>query len=130
MMLLTGTDAYVQLITVLVVFVFVLAITALTTKWIANYQKKQGLNHNIEIVETAKLGNNKWIQIVRVGDIYKVIAVCKDTVTMLGEVPKEQLNIDGGGGMNLSFRELLEKAVKRDSSETDIHKETDTHEKA
>lgn len=130
MMLLTGTDAYVQLITVLVVFVLVLAVTALTTRWIANYQKKQGLNRNIEVVETARLGSNKWIQIVRVGDIYKVIAVCKDSVTMLGEIPREQLNIDNGGDMNLSFKELLEKVIKRDSSETEIHKETDTHEKS
>lgn len=128
--MMSGTDAYVQLITVLVIFVLVLVITAMTTRWIANYQKKQGMNCNIEVVETARLGNNKWIQIVRVGDVYKVIAVCRDTVTMLGEVPKEQLNIDNGGGMNLSFKELLEKAVKRDSSETDVHKETDTHEKA
>lgn len=130
MMLLTGTDAYVQLITVLVVFVLVLAVTALTTRWIANYQKKQGLNRNIEVVETTRLGSNKWIQIVRVGDVYKVIAVCKDSVTMMGEVPKEQLNIDNGGDKNLSFKELLEKAIKRDSSETDIHKEIDTHEKS
>jgi len=127
--MMSGTDAYVQLITVLVIFVLVLVITAMTTRWIANYQKKQGMNRNIEVVETARLGNNKWIQIVRVGDVYKVIAVCRDTVTMLGEVPKEQLSIDNGGGMNLSFKELLEKAVKRDSSETDVHKETDTHEK-
>lgn len=129
MLLLTGTDAYVQLITVLVVFVLVLAVTALTTRWIANYQKKQGLNRNIDVVETARLGSNKWIQIVRVGNVYKAIAVCKDTVTMLGDIPKEQLKIDDEGEKNLSFKELLEKVTKRDSSETDTHKDTDTHEK-
>ncbi|MCD7837002.1 MAG: flagellar biosynthetic protein FliO [Lachnospiraceae bacterium] len=130
MVLLTGSDAYVQLITVLVVFVLVLAVTALTTKWIANYQKKQGINRNIEVIETSKLGSNKWIQIVRVGESYKVIAVCKDTVTMLGEVSAEQLNIQEGKNMSLSFKELLDKAVKKAPDEADIHKETDTHEKS
>ncbi|MCH5343634.1 MAG: flagellar biosynthetic protein FliO [Acetatifactor sp.] len=109
--LLTATDSYLQFITVLVVFVLVLAVTAYTTKWIANYQKKQAVNCNIEVVETAKLGGNKWLQIVRVGETYKVIAVCKDTVTLLGEVPKEQLKEVSSGGESLKFRDLFDKAV-------------------
>lgn len=125
-MLLTGADAYLQLITLLIIFVVVLAVTAATTKWIADYQKQQGVNRNIEIIETTKIAQGKWIQIVRVGEIYKIIAVCKDTVTDLGEVPVEQLIVVGGGAMNLSFKELLEKVSKRDSSET--HKDKDTHE--
>jgi flagellar protein FliO/FliZ len=129
-MLLTGTDAYVQFITVLVVFVLVLGVTAWTTKWIANYQKKQGLNRNVEVIETAKLASNKWIQIVRVGDTYKVIALCKDTVTMLGEVPADQLKICESVEKNISFKELLDKAVKRDSSENDVHKDNETHDES
>ncbi len=115
--LLTGADSYAQFITVLVVFILVLAVTAYATKWMANYQKKQGMNCNIEIVETARLGNNKWIQIVRVGDTYKVLAICKDTVTSLGEVSKEQLKEIEPESGSLSFKELLDKAVKRDSSD-------------
>jgi len=41
-MLLTGAgtmDSYLQFITVLILFVFVLVITYVTTKWIAGYQK-------------------------------------------------------------------------------------------
>ena len=37
-----GMGGYAQLITVLLVFVAVLGITAATTRWIANYQKQQG----------------------------------------------------------------------------------------
>ena len=48
-MLLTGVDGYVQLITVLVIFVVVLAITAVVTKYIARYQKAQGAGSNIEV---------------------------------------------------------------------------------
>ena len=51
--LLTGSDAYAQLITVLIIFVAVLAVTAYTTKWIANYQKKQGIGQNIEVPREA-----------------------------------------------------------------------------
>ena len=43
MIILTGkTDSYAQFITVLLIFVAVLAVTALVTKWIAGYQKQQG----------------------------------------------------------------------------------------
>lgn len=114
--LLTGSaSSYAEFIAVLVIFVLVLGITALTTKWIAGYQKQQSANSNIEVIETSRLTNNKYLQIIRVGETYMVIAVCKDTVTMLGEIPGEQLknteftNPNSGSG----FRELLDKAVKK-----------------
>lgn len=111
--LLTGrTDSYAQFITVLVVFVFVLAVTALVTRWIANYQKQQNVNVNIEVIETTRISNNKYIQIVRIGETYMAIAVCKDTVTMLGEIPREQLR-EGNHFQAFRFREFLDKAMKK-----------------
>ena len=115
--LLTGFgNSYAQFITVLIVFVLVLAVTALTTKWIAGYQKQQGAGSNIEVIETSRLGNNKFIQIIRVGETYMVIAVCKDTVTMLGELSDEQLKKPEFTGSGLGFKELLDKAVRKNSA--------------
>lgn len=111
--LLTGTtDVYAQFITVLIVFVLVLALTALVTKWIAGYQKQQSVNANIEVVETARIANNKYIQIVRMGETYAAIAVCKDTVTMLGIIPGEELK-DGKTSQSFHFRDFLEKAMNK-----------------
>ena len=124
MLVMTNTsDSYVQFITVLVIFVLVLGVTALTTKWIANYQKQQNVNCNIEVIETTRIANNKYIQIVRVGDTYKAVAVCKDTVTLLGEVPKEQLREMKNGQTGMNFRELFDKAMKKDSSNDSEPKE-------
>ena len=107
----TGAGSYVQFITVFIIFVVVLGITAMTTKWIAGYQKKQTENSNMEVVETSRIASNKYLQIVRVGEKYIVIAVCKDTVTYLCEVSPEQLKLrENSQGMG--FRELFEKAVK------------------
>jgi len=123
-MLLTGTSSsYVQLITVLLVFVVILGITAWTTKWIANYQKQQGVNCNIEVIETARVSNGKYIQIVRVGKTYKVIAVCKDTVTMLGDIPEEQLEKNSVSAGGMKFSELLNKMINKDSGNTNEPKE-------
>lgn len=113
-----GTDSYAQFITVLVVFVLVLGVTALVTRWIANYQKQQNVNVNVEVIETTRIANNKYIQIVRLGKTYVAIAVCKDTVTQLCEIPEEALKKDKPGQGSLlrsaNFKEFLDRAAKKD----------------
>lgn len=105
---LTNTaESYAQLLTVLFIFVAVLGATALTTKWIAGYQKKQGLSGNIELLDAARLGNNKYIQLVRIGEKYVAVAVCKDTVTVLGEIPQDQLRREDVRAQNLSFHDIF-----------------------
>ena len=121
-MLLAVGSSYAQFITVLVVFVIVLGVTAWTTKWIANYQKKQAVHCNIQLIEAARISNNKYIQIVRVGDTYMVLAVCKDTVTMLGEISPQQLK-EEGSNKEAGFKQLLDEMMHKDSDHTDTPKE-------
>ncbi len=116
-MLLTGMDGYAQLITVLIIFAVVLAITALVTKYIARYQKAQNSGDNIEVLETRQITTGKYIQLVRIGETYAAIAVCKDTVTMLCQVPKDQISTkDAAGGQGPNFRDLLSNLCRRDAT--------------
>ena len=112
-MLLTGmsaTDSYLQFITVLVLFVFVLGITYVTTRWIANYQKGKNAGGNLEVIETMRITNNKYIQIVRAGDKYLAIAVGKDEIHMLTELSEEELLLtDVSAGNNMDFGSILDK---------------------
>lgn len=118
------TDSVAQFLTVLILFVGVLIVTVLTTRWIAGYQKQQNLNGNIEVIETQRISNSKYIQIIRVGEKYLAVAVCKDTVTMLTEVPKEQIVFrETGGVMTASFGELFEKMKKINSGKEQEPKE-------
>lgn len=120
MIILTGkADSYAQFITVLLIFVAVLAVTALVTKWIAGYQKQQGAECNIEVKETVRIANNKYIQLVRIGESYFAIAVCKDSVTTLGEIPAEQLKEETTLENTSGFRELLERAAKKQNEKND-----------
>ena len=121
-------SSYAQFITVLILFVLVLGITAVVTKWLAGYQKQQGVNSNIQVIETSRISNNKYIQIVRVGDTYMVIAVCKDTVTLLGQISEESLKLVNTGG-DFSFRELLDRAAGRTAAvkEPEESREHDEH---
>lgn len=119
----TGDDLA-RFLTVLLIFVGVLAITFWTTRWIAKYQKMQSTNRNIEVVETCRLTANKYVQILRMGDTYVAVAVCKDTVTLLGEIPKEQLDFRSGEGRSsIDFKGILEKAKMINSGKNDGTKE-------
>lgn len=89
--LLTGVNGIAQLLAVTAIFILVLVLTYFTTRFIGSYQKGKLEGSNIRIMETQRLSNNKLIQIVVVGDKYFAVAVCKDTVTLLGEVNKDSL---------------------------------------
>lgn len=107
------TDSYVQFMTVLILFVFVLAVTAFVTRWIGGYQKSRSVGANMELIESLRLSNNKYVQIVRIGRKYLAVAVCKDTVTMLSEIPEEELNFpEGSLGSASTFRDVLAKIQK------------------
>lgn len=104
-------SSFAQLITLLIVFAFVLALTYYATKWMAKIQKSQTKNSNIEVIETFRLSNTKYIQVVRLGEKYVAIAVGKDTVNFLTELEASELDLtkpmDKTG--NLEFHEILKK---------------------
>ena len=113
MILLTASrfDSIVHLITVVLIFIFVLALARITTMLAAGVQKGKMMSPNVEVIETFKLAQNKYIQIVRIGEKYFSIVVCKDTVTLLGEIAKDDITIQESGlGKTLSFQEILNKA--------------------
>ncbi len=124
-MLLTGyVDSAAQFITVFILFIIVLIITAVTTRWIAGYQKKQNMCGNIEVIDTHRISNAKYLQIIRIGEKYIAVAVCKDTVTMLTEVPKEQIVLkETGSDTAAGFSELFEKVKKINSGKNQEPKE-------
>ena len=109
----SGWESFFQLIGVLLIFLFVLVITYFTTKWIAGYQKGVMCNKNIRVIETFRMNNNKFIQIVQIGEKYLAVAVCKDTMNVLTELTEEQLKWLPEEGEptagNQNFQEILEK---------------------
>ena len=105
-----GFNSFMQFLVVLFLFVVVLGITLWTTRWIAGYQKEKMSGSNMEIVDTIRLSSNQYIQIVRIGGEYIAIAVSKDSVTKLAEIPSEQIILrQPSEGETLSFKELFEK---------------------
>ena len=111
----TGSDQVAQFITVLFIFIFVLVITYYTTRWIAGFQKEKMTGKNVEIIETLKISQNKYVQVLRTGEKYIVIAISKDGVTMLTEVEAGNIILPetNSAVAQLDFKAILEKAKKR-----------------
>ena len=80
----SGTiDSIAQLISMILIFIFVLALTYFTTRFVGSYQKNKMAGSNVNVLETFRISNNKYIQIIKIGKKYFAIAVCKDTITYL-----------------------------------------------
>ncbi|MBQ8971314.1 MAG: flagellar biosynthetic protein FliO [Lachnospiraceae bacterium] len=103
-------DSAAQFVTVLFAFVFVLAITLVGTRLVGNYQKRQSYSKNFESIEAYGLSNNKYLQLVRIGQRYFVIAVSKDNVTVVTEVEEKELELTEDGAPGGGFGGLLSKA--------------------
>lgn len=115
-------EAFAQLLTLLIIFIFVLAVTYYVTRFVGNYQKNKLSGSNINILETTRIANNKYIQIVKIGSRVFAIAVAKDTVSYLCELDEDELiyKESSSGKMlinNDNFKEILEK-FKKDKPES------------
>ena len=111
-------ESFFRLMGVLLIFVFVLALTYFCTRWIARYQGNLHTTKNIKIIETYRITNNKYIQIVEVGAVCLVIAVCKDTITLLCEMTREELawlpeSDEQPPVVSENFQEILRKLKER-----------------
>ncbi len=84
-------ENFLELIGVLLIFVFVLTITYLGSRWMATYQKTHMKSKNLRIIETIPAGTNKMICLVKAGTEYLVVAVGKDEIHPLATLTEEQL---------------------------------------
>ena len=104
-------NSILQFITLMIVFVLILFATYWTTKFVGNYQKITGKATNFEVIETYRVTNNKYLQIIRTGNRYLVISVCKDDIHMLTELSKEEI-VAPSPLETPSFSSIMEKVKK------------------
>ena len=107
----SSLDSFLELIGVLLIFVFVLVITYLCSKWMAGYQKMHMKSKNLQIIESIPAGNNKAICLVKAGTEYLVVGIGKDEIQYLATLSEEQLT-------DFSFRE--EKATGKEETFQEI----------
>jgi flagellar protein FliO/FliZ len=89
-LLATSFESFLQLLWVLLIFVFVLAVTYFSMRWMGKYQKTHSRNQYLAIIETIPAGSNKMISIVQAGTKYLVVSIGKDEIRLLAELTEEE----------------------------------------
>ena len=84
-------EAFAQLIALILILVFVIALCFVTTRLVGNYQKNKLSGSNITVLETLRVSNTKYIQIIKIADRCIAVSVCKDTMNYLCDVNEEEL---------------------------------------
>ena len=105
-------ESFTQFLTVFLVFILVLGLTYFTTRFVGNYQKARSINRNFEVIETYRITNGKYLQIVKVGSKYLVIGIGKDDVTSICELSEDDIKpADEMPSQPVeAFKSILEKA--------------------
>ncbi|MBO5354308.1 MAG: flagellar biosynthetic protein FliO [Lachnospiraceae bacterium] len=119
----TSTQSLVELLGLILIFAVVLVVCYFTTKFIAGRQVTQKRMGNFEVIETFPIAQNKYLQLIRVGNKYVVISVSKDSVTYITEVEESEVcKIQKSTVMSgKSFKEVLSGLSKNSSgTEEDI----------
>lgn len=114
-------ESLAQLLTMLIVFAFVLFLAYVTSKFAGNIQRGRLQVGNMQVMETMQLAAGKYLQIVKAGEQYLLIAVTKDQVTFLCELDKEHLDFTKQDNSGVEFRKILSGIQK--SGKVDNHEE-------
>lgn len=89
--------------------------TVITTRFIGGYQKLKMSNKNMQLIETLRLSNTKYVALMKVGNKYVVIGVGKDEINRIieldeNDIPDVQLEDEGKPDrMTEGFQNILER---------------------
>lgn len=114
-------EGIVQLIVVFIMFLFVLALAYFTARLAGRFQGNIQNRSNIKVLESVRVANNKYIQLVKVGNRYFAIGVGKDNLTYLAELKEDDLNMDNLNNPSKGdFKDILSQLQKKkDENEND-----------
>lgn len=108
-------DSFAQFMTVLVLFVVVIVITYITTKYVAGVQRFRFKGKNIEVIEAQRIAQNICVYIIRIGEHYYAVTVGRDSVTCLCELSKDEINLPEEVQMApAGFKYILDKTRRKD----------------
>ncbi len=108
----TRLSSIASLFGILAVCILVIAASYFFTRFVGGRQLSQQKNSNFKAVDTFHLAQNKYLMLIQVGKRYFVIAICKDTVTMLSELSEDDItvwrkNVQGTANFKSIFSGML-----------------------
>ena len=108
-----------KLIFLVIIFIVILVLSYLVTKWYANSSLVKNKTNNIEIKESFQLAPGKTISIVRIGEKYVALVQFKDNVVKLAELTEEELILNREVEISdSSFKDVFSNIVKSRKKDT------------
>lgn len=112
-----------KLIFLIIIFVVILVLSYVVTKWYANSGLVKNRTSNISLIETFQISPGRTISIVKIGEKYIAIAQYKDSIVKLTELTKEQLDLNEKTEMqDTSFKAIFSNIVKERKKSTNSDK--------
>lgn len=124
-----GLEAFLSIILLILIFVLILILAYYVTKFAAKYQSNiLNQKSNISIIESFRLGNNRFIAIVKIADNYYALGIGKDEMTFIDKLDSDFFNnLDNlsKNNKNMIFKDVLSKIKNNKSSESDDYESKD-----
>lgn len=110
-------ESITSLIGLIAIFLLILAAAYFLTKWLGKTNFLQNSNRNITLVESFRINQTSFIQIIKIGSRYFVIGISKDHIEYLAEMEEEELkfpsfDVQKNTG-SIDFKDILEKIKKK-----------------
>ncbi|MGB8452108.1 MAG: flagellar biosynthetic protein FliO [Anaerocolumna sp.] len=103
-----------QLIGVSILFLFILVVTYYTTKFVGGVKMGITKNSNFKILETYKITQNKFLQLIQIGSRYFVISIGKDDIRLLAELNENEIKQQGNiKSQKSNFTEMFNLVIKK-----------------
>lgn len=116
-----GTGSVLNILSLILIFLLVLALAYFASKLAAKYQSNVLNNRsNIRIIESFRLGGNKFIAIAKIGESYYAIGLGKDEITFIDKInPDELKSFDSASNADnkLNFKEILSQVKNKNSKD-------------
>lgn len=120
-------DSLLQLIGVSILFIFILAITYFTTKFVGGTKFNQLKHSNFQVIETYKVSQNKYLQIIKIGSRYFVIAINKDNIQTITELDENDIMLREPLKQSIKFSEVISQITNRQKEKKQNDDQEDDH---
>lgn len=106
----TTFDNVLQLIGLCLLLVIILAAAYYTTRFVGKVKLGQLKHSNFEVIDSYRIGQNRMLQIVKIGNKYIVIAIGKDSINYITELNEAEIVArEVPEGPKQSFKQIFEK---------------------
>ena len=115
------TKSLFELLGLIIIFIIVLVVCYYTTKFFAGRKLVQKKIGNFEVLESFSIAQNKYLQLIRMGNKFIVISVTKDSVSFVTELDESEVcRVQKSTSMSgKNFKEVLSGLSKNQAEKTE-----------